>query len=131
MSSHLRAERRSRARDLDVLHLKYPQQLGLRARTGIGRRKYVSSGPFGVRLQNRALALLIEVLEQLMPVVGEVAQGYEQAGFLIVVVVAERPHHARKRWILSEPRARRLAGRKRPLQRLGRATVAERFVQPA
>ena len=50
------------------------QQIRLRARPRIVARKYVRRGSFGLRLQDRALAFQIEILEEQFAVVGEVME---------------------------------------------------------
>ena len=57
-------ERRGRARDLDALLLQHAQQLGLRSETRIARRQHVRRRTFGLRLQDRALALVVEVAQE-------------------------------------------------------------------
>src|SRR5207244_12317285 len=58
----------------------------LRARTRIAGRQHVGRRAFGLRLQDRSLALLVEVPEEVQPVVRDVVQRHEQAGLLVVVV---------------------------------------------
>src|SRR6185437_4485974 len=109
-------ERGGRARDLDVLQLKHPQQIGLSAEPRIRGRKDIRRRSLRVSLEYGALALLIEILEELMPVVREVTEGHEQSRFLVIVVVAKRPHYPRQRGILPIPRTRCFTRRQRPLE---------------
>ncbi len=64
-----------------------------------------------------------------MPVVGDVAERNKETRLLIVVVVAQRPVHARQRRVLAIPRARRLVRAEDALLRVGVAAVAERLVE--
>ena len=114
-----------------MLLLENPEHFRLRAGTSLVSGKHIRSGTFGARLQNRALALLPEVLEELGAVVGEIAERDEQSSLLIVVVIAQRPHDARQRRILPVPGTRSFFRRERALDRLGGSTVAERLIEPA
>src|SRR5258706_4603050 len=122
---------RGRARNFDVLFLENPQQLGLRAGPWIRGAEHVSGRPFGAGLQHRALALLVEVLEEETPIRGEVVERDEEPGLLVIVVVAERPHDAWQRGILPVPRPLRIVRSQRPLERLGGAAIAERLLHAA
>ena len=124
-------ERRCRTRDLDGLLLHDAQELRLCAGTPIVGREHVRGRALGARLRHRPLALLIEVLEELPPVVREIAQRDEQPCLLVVVVVPERPPDLGQRRILSIPRPRRLLRGQGSLHRLGRTAVAERLVEAA
>src|SRR4029079_15664015 len=87
--------------------------------------------PFGLRLQNRALALVVEIAQEVDAVVGDVVERDDDPGLLVVVVVAQRPAHARDRRVLAEPGAGGLLRRQRPLFGVGAAAVAERLVEAA
>ena len=114
-----------------MLLLKNSEQLRLRARTPVVGRQYVRGRPFHSRLENRPLALLVEVLEELLPIVREIAERDEQPRLLVVVVVAERPFHLGERRTLPVPRPRRLGGRQRALDGFGRSSISKRLVQTA
>src|SRR4029079_14940405 len=94
-------EGRRGARKLDALFLENSQQLGLRAGTWIVRCQHVRRRAFGLRLEDRPLAFLIEVVEAELAVVGDVVERNEQSGLFVIVIVAERPHHPRQRRVLS------------------------------
>src|SRR2546425_13134566 len=76
-----------------MLLLKNSEQLGLRPRAPVVGRKDVGGRAFFSRLENRAFAFLVEVFQELLSVVREIAQRHEQASLLVIVVVAERPLH--------------------------------------
>src|SRR2546428_12566549 len=91
-----------------MLLLKNSEQLRLRTRAPVVGRKDVGGRAFFSRLENRAFAFLVEVFQELLSVVREIAQRYEQASLLIIVVVAERPLHFGKWRGLSGAGGRRL-----------------------
>ena len=126
---HRDGERRGRPRDLNALPLQHAQQFGLRAEARVARRQHVGRRALDLRFHHRALALVVEVAEEVDAVVGEVVERDDDARLLVVVVVPERPHHAADRRVLPEPGPRRLAGRQRPILGVGVAAVAERLVE--
>src|SRR2546428_8321940 len=89
-----------------MLLLKNSEQLRLRTRAPVVGRKDVGGRAFFSRLENRAFAFLVEVFQELLSVVREIAQRYEQASLLIIVVVAERPLHFGKWRVFPVPGAR-------------------------
>src|SRR5439155_23777820 len=76
------------ARDLAPLELEQPQQLGLAARARVVAREDVGGGPGLPRLADRALALEIEVVQEELRVLREVMERDQEAGLLVIVVVA-------------------------------------------
>src|SRR5262249_13000967 len=119
-------ERGRRPGDLASLELQNAQQIRLRTWARIVAGEHVSSRSFGLRLQDRPLALQIEVLQEQVLVVGEVVERDEEARLLVVVVVPLRPSRLGQRRILLVPGACRLVGRQRSLEGVG-AAVAERL----
>src|ERR1700691_6370479 len=88
-----------------MLTLQYLEQFDLAIRIGWVRRDHIGSGPFERRLFNGALALAVVILEEVVRVVREIREGREQSAFFVVVVIALRPFHHRKRRILTVPGA--------------------------
>ena len=107
-----------------MLLLKNPEKLRLSTRPSVVSRKDVGSRALHPRLENRAFALFVEVLQKLLSVVCEIAQRHEQTGLLVVVVVAERPLHFGERRILSVPCARSLIRRQRALYRFRSSSIS-------
>ena len=123
-------EGRRRPRHLDRLPLEHAEQLRLRARPHVIGGKDVGGRPLDGRLQDRSLALEVEVLQEELVVVGEVRQRRQQPGQRVVVVVALRPHRLRQRRVLLEPGSCVIVWLELAFHRVG-AGVAERLVQPA
>src|ERR1700683_1449257 len=88
-----------------MLALQYLEQLDLAIRIGWVGWDHIGSGPFERRLFNGALALAVEILQEVVRVVREIREGREQSAFFVVVVIALRPFHHRKRRILTVPGA--------------------------
>ena len=123
-------EGRGRPRNLAALQLHDAEQVSLRPGPWVVGGEHVRGGPLRLRLQDRSLALQVEVLQEQVLVVGEVIQRDQQPRLLVVVVVPLRPPRLRKRRVLLVPGARGLVRAERALDRVG-AAVAERLVQPA
>jgi hypothetical protein len=85
---HEHRERRAGAGDLAALVLQHPQQVGLRARPRIVRRKHIGGRTLGARLLDGALGLQIEITQEQLVVRGEIRKRRQQAGLLVIIVVA-------------------------------------------
>src|SRR6202167_3584517 len=113
-----------------MLALEYLEQLDLAIRIGWVGWDHIGSGPFERRLFNGALALAVEILEEVVCVMREIREGREQSAFFIVVVIALRPFHHRKRRILTVPGAHIILRLENALLGIG-ATVAESLIEAA
>ena len=118
------------AADLRMLKLQDAQQLGARAAAPVVGREHVGGRAGLLRFLDRALALQVEVLQELLAVAGKVGQRGEQAGLLVIVVVALRPQHGRQRRIRLVPGALVFLGLEDALDGVG-AGVAVGLVQAA
>ena len=104
----------------------------MRAKTRIVGRQHIGRRTFRCCLQDGALALLVEIAQQLHARVGGVTQRDQQARDFVVVVVAQRPLEATCDWrILAIPGTRCFTRPQGALQGFGAAAITERFVQPA
>ena len=113
-----------------MLALQYLEQLDLAIRIGRIGWDHVSSRPFERRLFNGALALGVVILEEMVRVAREIGDGRKQCAFFVVVVIALRPFHYRKRRILTVPGTRVILRPQDALLGIG-AAVAESFIEPA
>src|SRR5208282_5320093 len=93
------------ARDFHLLLFEHLQQSRLEAGARVVRREHVGRRAFGRGLGDRALGLQIKILEKQGLVALEIEERSEEAGFLIVVVVALGPGSLGQRRILAEPSA--------------------------
>src|SRR5262249_54461040 len=84
-------ERSGSALDLDALLLQHAEQIRLRGGPRIVGGEHVAGRTFSTRLEDRSLALQIEVAQEQLSVAREVVHCREQPGLLVVVVVALRP----------------------------------------
>ena len=114
-----------------MLLLQDAEQIRLAAGARVVGAEHPRRGAFRARLQDRALALLVEVLHELPAVVREVAERHQQPGLDVVVVVAQRPRHPGQRRVLPVPGLRGLIGCERPHAGVGVPAVAEGFVEAA
>ncbi len=111
--------------------MQYTQQFRLRAEARITRGQDVSCGPFSFRLQNRPLALVIEIAEEIDPVIGEVVEGDNDPGLFVIVVIAKGPAYPPDGRILPEPGARCFIPGKGAFFRIGAPAVAECLIEAA
>ena len=113
-----------------MLALQYLEQLDLAIRIGGVGWDHIGRRPFERRLFNGALALGVVILEEMVRVAREIGDGRKQCAFFVVVVIALRPFHHRKRRILAVPGARVILRPEDALLRIG-ATVAKSFIEAA
>src|ERR1700683_4025712 len=111
-----------------MLTLQYLEQFDLAIRIGWVRRAPIGRGPFGRWVFDCALALAVVILEEVVRVVREIREGREQSAFFVVVVIALRPFHHRKRRILTVPGAHVILRREDALVGFG-AAVAESVLE--
>ena len=111
-----------------MLLLQHPHQLGLRAGAPVVGGEDPGRRPLALRFGDRSLALRPEVAQQHLAVLRRERQRDEQAGLLVIVVVALRPGNRSVGRVLTVPGARGLA--RIELARLGvGAAVAEGLVE--
>ncbi len=126
---HADLDRRGAAAQFHMLALQDAQQLRARAGARVVGGEDVGGRAGVLRLLDRALALQVVVLQEQLAVVGKVLQRGEQAGLLVVVVVALRPGHHRQRRVRLVPGALVFLRLENALDGVG-AVVAEGFVEP-
>ena len=89
--------------DFDALCFQQVQKIRLLGRAGIVPRKDPGSGAFVSGFFYGPLALQIEIIQELLPVGGQVVHAEENCTLLHVGIVAGRPLDFRQRRIGPEP----------------------------
>ena len=116
--------------DLDVLALEHLQQLNFAVGFGGIGSNDIGGGALEGRFLDRAFALGVVVLEEVMRMLREVRNRRQQRALFVVVVVALRPGDDGQWRILAVPGARIFLGREDALFGVG-AAVAEGLIEAA
>src|SRR5437870_626828 len=115
---------------LPILKLEEIQKAGLLCGAGIVSGKNPGGGAFGAGFPDRALALEIEVVQELLAVGGHVVHAKKNGALLHVDIVSRGPFDFGERRIGAIPFATGVGRTKRADARVG-AAVAESFVKAA